>query len=93
MSRTLISTARFRRAYHRLHLSDQGLVDHALVQLIAYLETRQASVGLGVKKLAPGVFEVRAGLALRMVYVEEESHVVLALLGHHDDVHRFLRRQ
>ena len=93
MTRAVVFTARFRRAYHRLRAADQELVDHALRQLAAYLETRHASVGLGVKKLGPGLYEVRAGLALRFVYVEEGPRIVVALLGTHDDVRRFLRQQ
>lgn len=93
MPRVLVYTARFRRAYHRLQEPDQRLVDHALAGLAEYLETGRAAMGLGVEKLWPGVFEVRAGLGLRIVYVEEGSRAMLALLGNHDEVRRFLRRQ
>ena len=93
MGRALVSTARFRRTYHQLQAADQQVVDSALRRLEEYLNSGQAPVGLGVKKLGPGVFEVRAGLALRIVYVKEGPRVVLALLGDHDEVHRFLRRQ
>lgn len=92
MARVIVSTARFRKAYHRLQVADQTLVDHALRQLAVALETRHAAVGLGLKKLGPSVFEVRAGLALRIVYIEEGPQVILALLGTHDEVRRFLRR-
>ena len=50
-------------------------------------------MGLGLKKLGPGVFEARAGLGLRIVYVEEGNRMMLALLGNHDEVRRFLRQQ
>ena len=93
MNRTLVSTERFRRAYHRLSDDEQQLVDRALQQLASYLETGRASVGLGVKKLGAGVFEVRAGLALRIVYVADDAHCVLTVLGNHDEVRRFLKRQ
>ncbi len=93
MSRVLVSTARFRHAYHRLQGPDRRLVDHALAGLAEYLEAGHAAVGLGIKKLGPDMFELRAGLGLRIVYVEEGSRVMLALLGNHDEVRRFLRRQ
>ena len=93
MSPVLVYTARFGRAYRRLQEPDQRLVDHALAGLAAYIETGHGAMGLGVKKLGPGVFELRAGLGLRIVYVEEGSRVMLALLGNHDEVRRFLRRQ
>ncbi len=93
MPRVLIYTARFRRAYHRLQEPDQRLVDHALAGLAGYLNTGHAATGLGLKKLGPGVFEARVGLGLRIVYMEEGDRVMLALLGHHDEVRRFLRQQ
>ncbi len=93
MSRVLVDTAWFRRAYYRLQEPDQHLVDRALTGLAEYLETGRAAMGLGLKKLGPGVFEARAGLGLRIVYVEEGNRVMLALLGNHDEVRRFLRRQ
>ncbi len=91
--RVFVSTAWFRRAYRRLQSQDQEIVDRALLRLADYFRTGRASVGLGVKKFGDGVLEARAGLALRVVYVDEGTKVVLALLGSHDDVRRFLRRQ
>lgn len=93
MARALFSTGRFRRAYHRLSPPDQQLVEKALGQLGEHLRTGQAPVGLGVTKLVPGVFEVRAGLDLRIVYVEEGQRCFLTLVGNHDEVRRFLKRQ
>jgi len=93
MARALVSTARFRRAYARLDEPHRELVHKTLSQLTDYLATGHAPVGLGMTKLGPGVFEVRAGLALRIVYIEEGPKAFLALLGNHDEVQRFLRRQ
>ena len=93
MGRVLVPTKRFTRAYRRLAARDQELVDQAIQSLRGYLDTGQAAAGLGITKLGPGVFEARAGLALRLVYVEEGSEAVLVLLGNHDEVRRFLRRQ
>lgn len=93
MRRVLVSTSRFRRAYERSSPLLHELVDKALRELGEYLQTRRAPVGLGLKKLGAGVYEARAGLELRIVFVEEGSKVVLALLGSHQEVRRFLRRQ
>ena len=93
MARTLFSTGRFRRAYHRLTATDKQLVEKALGQLGEYLKTGQASAGLGITKFGPGVFEARAGLSLRIVYVEEGPRCFLVLLGNHDDVRRFLKQR
>ena len=91
MARHLVVKARFQRAYDRLSPPEQDLVKKALRLLQHYLETGHAPGGLGLKKLGPGVYEFRAGLALRGVYVEEGSVLALALLGSHDEVRRFLK--
>ena len=93
MARQLIVKARFQRAYDRLSEAEQGLAKKALQSLQGYLESGHASGGLGVKTLGPGVYEFRVGLALRGVYVEEGSVLALAILGSHEDVRRFLKRQ
>ena len=93
MARHLVSTEKFRRAYRRLSLSDQQLVEKALEQLREYLKTGHAPTGLGITKLSSRVFEARAGLDVRIVYVEEGPRCFLALLGDHDEVRRFLKRQ
>ena len=92
MARQLVIKASFQRAYDRLPMDERARVKKVLALLQRYLSTGEAPLGLGLKKLGPGVYEFRAGLALRGVYVEEESLLVLVLLGSHDEVRRFLRR-
>ena len=93
MPRQVIAKARFLRAYQRLRESDQRLVDSALTRLREYFQTGQAPAGLGIKHVGARTFELRVNLALRVVYVVEGDLVVLALLGNHDEVRRFLRQQ
>ena len=92
MPRRLVIKASFQRSYDRLSEPEQALVKKSLKLLGHALGTGQAPVGLGLKTLGPGVYEFRAGLALRGVHVEEGDLLVLALLGSHDEVRRFLRR-
>ncbi len=92
MARQLIVKAGFHRAYDKLSSGERELVKKALRFLEEYLRTGQAPAGLGLKKLGPGVYEFRAGLALRGVYVEEGLALALALLGSHEAVRRFLKR-
>lgn len=93
MPRPVLAKAGFQRAYRRLSAVERRVVDTALRHFQRYLETRQASVGLGLKHVGGRTYEFRAGLALRIVYVLTETEVVLTLLGTHDDVRRFLKRQ
>ena len=93
MPRQLVAKAAFLRAYQRLSEPDQHLVDEALRRFKHYLEAKDAPVGLGVTHLRGHTYEFRAGLVLRIVYVAEIDQIVLSLLGTHDEVRRFLRRQ
>ena len=92
MVRQLILKARFQRAYDRCSPDDRDRVKKALRLLQEYLNTGQAPVGLGLKKLGSGVYEFRVGLALRGVYVEEGPALALALLGSHAEVRHFLKQ-
>ena len=91
MSRQIVTEERFERAYRQLSERDQFLVDNALRNFWSYLESRQAAVGLGIKHLGGRVYEFRAGLKLRIVYVITENQLILSLLGTHDEVIRFLK--
>ena len=92
MARQLVVKASFQRAYDRLGLDERERVKKSLAPLEHYFRTGEAPLGLGIRKLGAGVYEFRAGLALRGVYVEDGPQVVLALLGSHDQVRRFLKR-
>lgn len=93
MPRKIFRAPAFLRTYCRLSTPQQQLVDAALKKFEAYLATKQAPAGLGAKHVGGRTYEFRAGLALRIVYVIERDTIVLALLGSHDEVRRFLRRQ
>lgn len=93
MPRQIVAKAEFNRAYYQLSEGDQKRVEEALLRSQDYLRTGQAPIGLGLKHLGRRTFEFRVGLSLRIVYVAEGDQIVLALLGNHDQVRRFLKRQ
>lgn len=47
--------------------------------------------GLGIRKLAPKLFECRAGIALRFVFADREDCLFVCFLGNHDEVRVFLK--
>lgn len=47
--------------------------------------------GVGIKKLAPEVFEFRVVLQWRVLFRRNGQTLELFLLGNHDDVRRYLR--
>ncbi len=89
----IVAKAGFLKVYDRLSGDDRHRVDEALGRFRHYLQTREAPVGFGIKHLGGRTYEFRAGLALRVVYVVEQQEIILALLGTHDEVRRFLKRQ
>ena len=93
MPRQLVVKLAFWRAYRHFPIPQQQLVDEALQKFLHYLQTNEAPVGLGIKHLVGRTFEFRVGLSLRVVYVMTAETVALSLLGSHDEVRRFLKRQ
>ncbi len=93
MPRSILTKARFERAYHRLSELERHAVDSALQSFEHYLKTHQAAPGLGIKHLGRRTYEFRAGLNLRIVYLVHGEQMVLALLGTHDEVRAFLKNQ
>lgn len=47
--------------------------------------------GIGIRKLAPHVFECRAGLRLRLVIRDKPESLEAQFLGRHDEIHRLTR--
>ncbi len=88
----VVIKARFQRSYDRLSADEQLRVKKSLRQFQEYLNTGNAPIGLGIRKLAPGIYEFRVGIALRCLSVEEGETLFLALLGSHDEIMRFLHQ-
>ena len=88
----IVLTRKFKKIYTVLPESRKLNVDRAIVDLERYFETGVAPAGLGLTKLYPQIYEARAGIALRIVYILEEPNVFLVLIGSHDDVRRFLKK-
>lgn len=93
MPRRIIVKRKFEHAYFRFSQTDKQIVDVALKNFECYLKTGHAPTGLGIAHLGSRTYEFRAGLALRIVYIAQNDQIVLALLGSHDEVRRFLKNQ
>ena len=93
MPRQIIIKARFERVYYRLSEQNLRMVDAGLKDFEDYLKTGKAPVGLGIKHLGSKTYEFRVSLALRVLYILDEDRVILAFLGTHDELNRFLKNQ
>ena len=87
--------ARYLAAFDHFLPSEQLLILHTDKQIRQYYATRQAPIGLGIKRLyacgSGKVFEARVSRAIRIVWVEGYSLISFSLIGSHNDVTRYLR--
>ena len=49
--------------------------------------------GAGLRRLAPGLYEVRAGLALRVIFDVAGGLLRCDFVGNHDDVRAYLKNR
>ena len=85
-------TERFQADVRRLSPVDRAAVLDALLALPRVLVDPHSHSGVGLRKLhRSGIFEIRAGLGLRLIFGFEEDAAKFVLAGTHDEVKRFLR--
>lgn len=85
----------FQKTFDKLPQEKQNLVLKALEAIRVYFATGEAGHGLGIKKLYDAgtwkVFEARASLDVRLVWLQTADEAWFCLLGDHDEVRRFLK--
>ena len=84
-------SARFDRSLNRLDPTRTARVKDTVDRLVAAFETGQVVGGLGLKQLRPGLWELRAGLADRVLFVRSDDLVEFLVVGNHDEIRRVLR--
>ena len=82
---------RFDRSVKRLDARRTAPVQAALDQLVAGFETGQIPPGIGLTRLKPQLWELRAGLSDRVLFHRSGDLITFLLAGNHDEVSRFLR--
>ena len=80
-----------RKTLAALPESDARSVWTALQAIPAAFGRPHVHSGLGIRQIRPGLYEARAGLQLRALFVRDRERLIVRLLGSHDDVRRFLR--
>jgi len=85
-------TQRFQKEVIELGGERRPAVFEAVLALDKALGYPHLHAGLGLRKLHPvGIWEVRLGLGLRMVFTVDEEAITLVMVGTHDEVRRYLR--
>lgn len=61
-------------------------------KIIDFYERRIKAPGLGVKRLRGDIWEARAGIKIRILYLLSGEDLRFVLAGTHDEVRKFLSR-
>lgn len=67
-------------------------VKATVAAVIDYYETGRRTPGLGLTHLRGILWEARAGIRWRVLYVVGSNRLTFVLAGSHDDVRNFLKR-
>ena len=89
----ILLTKRFLACVKKLSSTDAEAVDVALENLPETFGTPHAHAGQSVRVLRPQVYELRATLALRVVFVRSKDTLLVDFVGTHDEVHDFLKNR
>jgi mRNA-degrading endonuclease RelE of RelBE toxin-antitoxin system len=77
----------------KLDAGNRRSVEKALVLVGNVWGNPHRHAGAGIRKLTPRLFECRAGLKLRLLFIPDASRreLVFVYIGNHDEVSRQLR--
>ncbi|HUB26162.1 MAG TPA: hypothetical protein VL992_12095 [Tepidisphaeraceae bacterium] len=87
MTCTIETTQRFRSAIKGY----EALVAKVLVDIQSGFGNPHRHSGLGIRKLAPNLFECRAGLKLRLIFLARKGTLTFDFAGDHENVQTYLR--
>ena len=89
----ILLTKRFLACVKKLSATDAEAVDAALENLLATFGTPHVHAGQSVRMLRPQIYELRATLALRVVFVRSKDALLMDFVGTHDEVRAFLKNR
>jgi len=87
----ILLTERFQKDLSKKSQVERARTFETLLELPASLKTPHRHAGIGVRKLhRSGIYEARVGLGLRLVFAQRDGDLILAMLGSHDQVRKYL---
>lgn len=84
-------TSAFKKAFKNLSHERQNRVLQALGILETLFEKQENPIGLGLKQLKHGIWEIRSGLKDRVLFRRERDEIQFLTVGDHDDIRRALK--
>ncbi len=95
MARKVLFKASFLKTFDALTQDEKSSAVKAVEAIQAQPSHGFAAPGLGIKKLRTKgkscLFEARANLDLRILWVLDDEDIVFVQVGNHDDVKRFIK--
>ena len=82
----------FERSLKRFDPLQQLEIKRRIDLFIRAVAAEQLPVGLGLTKLRPHLWEVRSGLAQRILFWRTRNEARFTFVGSHDEVRRFLKQ-
>ncbi|HSF17797.1 MAG TPA: hypothetical protein VLK65_19815 [Vicinamibacteria bacterium] len=88
----LALTSRFQRDVRALDKDRRTAIFETILSLPRAIGEPHAHSGLGVRKLhRSGIWEVRVGLGLRLVFAVQADTLTLIRAGTHEEIRQYLR--
>ncbi len=88
----IILTEAFQRDVDHLSSREREQLFSVILKLRTAIREVHRHSGLGLRKIHPsGIYEVRVGLGIRLVFGIQGNSVILHRVGKHVDVQRFLK--
>lgn len=81
----------FDESLDALDSKDRKKVQSSAARLLDYFDGGPKPLGLGLRKLQGGFWEVRAGLDRRILFLLEGDLAAFIIAGSHDEIRRRLR--
>lgn len=84
--------ASFERSLKRFDLLQQLEIKRRVDLFIRAMVAERLPAGFGLTKLRPKLWEIRSGLAQRILFWRTRHEVRFTFVGNHDEVRRFLKQ-
>ena len=91
MKKPLVVRPEALRKLADLPKSSRDLCQDSIFELVETFGRPHQHLGLSIRKLKPSVFECRASLDLRILFVDHPERLVIAFIGTHDEIQVELR--
>ncbi|MEW6482409.1 MAG: hypothetical protein AB1397_05345 [bacterium] len=83
----------FDRSLKRLPKEKKEKVKEAILNLIDFFEKGKKPSGLGLKKLAKNLWEIRVDIKIRVLFLLEDDLVRWCFVGDHNQIRQFIRKE